>query len=729
MMIFKRSLLALLFILILSGLSAQKKLTPEYIENYFWGSGDPMPKDLTVPAKWENESAVILFQEYNFKFENSGKRVNQVEALRRRIKLQDKAAVDQYSEFSYKEKFDVSSNWNRRVEKVFAGFKIVKPNGEEQIVDVNTAVRIEGTEDYQRKIAIPGLEEGDIIDYYFYSFNPSVFTSMHAFDPVFTPLSAEYPIQEQRITFEVERRFFVAFNSYHDAPELELVSGPRDKLDRYSLIDRDRDKIETTRWFYPYRVLPCIKFQVTFARSNYELLQMRAGLENGETVKKEIDGEDVMDAYEYNFSPYKFEDKKLDAYLEKKGLSLQKDKRKTLDAVFNYMRTTLQVYASELRAVDQAGGLRASDRSDMEYGSNYFRVCREFASYLKTNKIDFQLLIGVPRRYGEIHEVLFFQEFFIILYIPEFEIYAAPVGEHTTLSEFPAFMEGVETYTVPYAKKKSALIKNHFVTSTSHEENKTLQRSEIEIEEDMSALSVKRINTSWGHLKTDEQDRYLMLEDILGEDYAEVGKAKYLDGVKLKKTLISQARLKYKASAEEAQKIQEDRFKAALEDELDMEVPDYLDFNITSTGRKNAAEPFSYEESFLIKTDLIQKAGPNLILEIGRFIGGQVALEKDEIDRTEGVFLDHARSFDNEIVMTIPEGYKVVGLDKLSYNIDNETGGFVSSAKVEGNLLLINTKKFYKHNFEEAKDWPLMVEFLEAAYKFSQEKILLKKAS
>ncbi|MDW3645735.1 MAG: hypothetical protein R8P61_01565 [Bacteroidia bacterium] len=729
MMIFKRSLIFFLFISLLTGLSAQKKLTPEYVESYFWGSEDPMPKGLTVPEKWKNESAVILFQEYNFKFENSGKKVNQVEALRRRIKLQDKAAVDQYSEFSYQEKFDVSSNWNKRVEKVFAGFKIIKPNGEEQIVDVNTAVRIEGTEDYQRKIAIPGLEEGDMIDYYFYSFNPSIYQSMHAFDPVYTPLSGEYPIKEQRITFEVERKFFVAFNSYHDAPELKLVSGPKDKLDRYSLVDKDRDKIETTRWFYPYRVLPSIKFQVTFARSNFELYQLKANLKAGETIKKEIDGKEVMDAYEYNFVPGKFENKKLAAYLAKKNLSLEKDKLKTLEAVFNYLRTTQQVYASELRAVNQAGGLKASDSYAMQYGSSYFKICKEYASYLKTNKIDFQLLIGVPRHYGEIQEVLFFQELFILLYIPEFEMYVAPVSEHAPLASYPAFMEGVETYTIPFARRKSSLIKNHFVVLSGHEDNSTFQRSVIEIGEDMNSLSIKRVNTSWGHLKTDEQNRYLVLSDILSEDYAEIGKAKYLDEVKLKKDLSSQAKLKFKANAEEELEAQKELFKATLEDELDLEVPDYLSYEITSTGRKTANEAFSYKESFLIKEDLIQKAGPNLILEIGRFIGGQVALEKEEIDRTEDVYLDHARSFDNEIVLSIPEGYKVVGLDKLTYNIENESGGFVSSAKVEGGKLLINTKKFYKHTFEEAKDWPLMVEFLEAAYKFSQEKVLLKKAS
>jgi len=652
-----------------------------------------------------------------------------VDALRRRIKLQDKAAVEQYSEFSYKEKFDVSSNWNRRVEKVFAGFKIVKPNGEEQIVDVNTAVKIEGTENYERKIAIPGLEEGDIIDYYFYAFNSSIYDYMHAFDPVFTPLSGEYPIMKQIISFEVERKFFVAFNSYHGAPELKLVSGEGEKLNRYSLEDTDREKIETARWFYPYRVLPSIKFQVTFARSNSELSQLKKSLPEGASIKKKIDGEEVLKVYKSNFAPGRLEDKKLDMYLAKKGLYLKKYKRETLNAVFNYFRTTQQIYVSELQAIDKVGGLKKVDRFSMEYAASYFKLCRRMGSYLRTHKIDFQLLVGVPRHYGKVEEALFFQEFFIMLYLPDLEMYLSPYSEHASLSSFPSFMEGCETYTISYERHNNGLITKHSVKMSSHEDNSSLQETDIEIGEDMNSLSVKRTSTSWGHLKTDEQNRYLLLSDVLPEDYEDAGMTNYLDEVKLKKSLVNQAKIRYKANIVEEKKAQKELFKATLEDELDIEVPEYLGFVITSTGREKFDAPFKYQESFMLKDEFIQKAGPNLILEIGRFIGGQVALEKDEMERKEDVFLDHARCFDNEINLKIPEGYRVVGADKLTYSVENESGGFVSKAEVEGDQLIIKTKKYYKHNFEEAKDWPLMVEFLEAAYKFSQEKILLKKAS
>jgi hypothetical protein len=86
------------------------------------------------------------------------------------------------------------------------------------------------------------------------------------------------------------------------------------------------------------------------------------------------------------------------------------------------------------------------------------------------------------------------------------------------------------------------------------------------------------------------------------------------------------------------------------------------------------------------------------------------------------------RSYHNEVTVEIPEGYIVDGLEKLMYNVDNETGGFTSSAQVaEDGTLKIKTKKWYAHQYEKAEDWPKMLEFLEAAYHFTQTKILLKK--
>ena len=67
------------------------------------------------------------------------------------------------------------------------------------------------------------------------------------------------------------------------------------------------------------------------------------------------------------------------------------------------------------------------------------------------------------------------------------------------------------------------------------------------------------------------------------------------------------------------------------------------------------------------------------------------------------------------------------GLQDLNINVDNESGSFVSTAKLEGEKLPITTKKLYKKNFDRKELWSNYVAFLEPAYKFSQTKIVLKK--
>ena len=118
----------------------------------------------------------------------------------------------------------------------------------------------------------------------------------------------------------------------------------------------------------------------------------------------------------------------------------------------------------------------------------------------------------------------------------------------------------------------------------------------------------------------------------------------------------------------------------------------------------------------------------NYIFEIGKLIGDQIKLEQNELStRQTDIWIPFARTIENNIVLNIPAGYTVDGLQDLNNNIDNESGSFVSTAKMEDNKLMINTRKIYKKNFDKKEAWVNYVAFLEPAYKFSQAKVVLKK--
>jgi glutamate racemase len=59
--------------------------------------------------------------------------------------------------------------------------------------------------------------------------------------------------------------------------------------------------------------------------------------------------------------------------------------------------------------------------------------------------------------------------------------------------------------------------------------------------------------------------------------------------------------------------------------------------------------------------------------------------------------------------------------------VDNEIGIFSTKAVIEGNVLKMNIKKMYKQTRISKDNFSKMLEFIDAAYNFSQRRILLKK--
>jgi hypothetical protein len=172
---------------------------------------------------------------------------------------------------------------------------------------------------------------------------------------------------------------------------------------------------------------------------------------------------------------------------------------------------------------------------------------------------------------------------------------------------------------------------------------------------------------------------------------------------------------------------QKERFEETAKGEYACDdIEDYT-YSIDANGRFSLDSYFTFTESFKAKNALIKKAGPNYIMEIGKLIGGQIDLTEKERDRSANIYMTYPKSFNYQITLNIPDGYTVAGLDKLNKSVDNETGAFISTAKLEGNLLIINTSKQYKNYFEPNSNWDKMILFLDEANQFTNEKILLKK--
>ncbi|MGB0869811.1 MAG: hypothetical protein ACPGSD_09455 [Flavobacteriales bacterium] len=108
-------------------------------------------------------------------------------------------------------------------------------------------------------------------------------------------------------------------------------------------------------------------------------------------------------------------------------------------------------------------------------------------------------------------------------------------------------------------------------------------------------------------------------------------------------------------------------------------------------------------------------------------ISKQVSIKEDELERQYDVNMESSCEILNTIRFKIPDGYEIKGYEKLIKNVDNKTGSFISTAKIENGYLIVETRKVYKSHFVPKEEWLLMVKFLDEAFQFSQENVLLQK--
>ena len=82
-------------------------------------------------------------------------------------------------------------------------------------------------------------------------------------------------------------------------------------------------------------------------------------------------------------------------------------------------------------------------------------------------------------------------------------------------------------------------------------------------------------------------------------------------------------------------------------------------------------------------------------------------------------------SFD--IRISIPDEFEVKGLENFEFDTTSDQGAFVSTAKLDGNVFVLETQKSYDSHYGEKETWPDIVKFLNAANTFTEQKLLLKK--
>ncbi|UOK42462.1 MULTISPECIES: DUF3857 domain-containing protein [Flavobacterium] len=690
------------------------------IKDFFWGNNDTYKKTIDIPEKWKNESAVVIYKNEDYDFHKFGKSVTYRSAIRERVKLQDQAAVTEFSEFTYSEK---SNPRYGTVVKTVIGIKVLKPDGKEIEINVDKEAV---TVDDHKKIAIPNLEIGDIIDTYEYSTESFQSAYDYGFDEVEKTLGGKHPIMSYKLTFQTENDFFVNFNTYNGGPELKEIPLEKRGERKYELTASDIEKNDFPVWFYPLVELPCYKFQVFFARSGkFEKMADAFLPEKEDIVKKTVSKEDVLNYYMNKFKPFgNLGD--IERFLKGKTFATNEEK---VRAVYYFTRHYYYTMYLEAFVAKEANIMYPF----YLYGTNpiFFRsdiaFIDHFMAFLKDNKIEYDIIVGTNRHNGPIKDLLIQENATAILRVnTENPIYIDYFSPFSDLDKFSAQLENTDAYALKVTKLKKVVdVENVKLPSSTYKDNTSKQVTNVKINADFNAIQLNRETALNGHNKDEEQSEKLYFFDYVNEDYTKYETKSLLDRVKNKKDKEKYTK-EFEALINKLKDKRKEELTKETGKEYGVEIEDHS-LEIINTGRFGKTTPFIYKENFAIKNNLIKKAGDNYIFEIGKLIGSQFEVSKKEKNRTNNIYFAFPRSFDDEIIFEIPEGYTATGIEKLNKTVENETGGFTSTAIIEGNKLKIKTFKYYTNYFEPNKNWAKMVDFLDAAYQFNQEKILLKK--
>lgn len=674
-----------------------------------WDDNDADFSVSTVPGKWKEESGVIIAQKTRFSFDKDANKLAVYEITRRRIMLNDRDAVNNYSSVYFR---IGSANDG-------AGIKVIKANGTVQDVSLRNAVYVEDNDDVPStftpyigkantlldksksrvifyKVAVPDLVPGDIIDYgtIFYDDNTVKKMSFIEFDPIYFVCTREYPVISQKFEIDTDNNSFVNSKSTMGAPAFKETGNANTD---YSWEDRDREKIPDTKWVNRMIELPMLKFQIVFSRSENrsdlfigDRGELKQNISPDELAKKMNNLYNRLDGSMY-YSMAK-------AYLKQVGYQDMREE--------DFIQKTY--YILRHMSFYRANG----------FSSELFASC--LTQCLELRNIPYSLVVTSPLTLTKPDDIIFRTEPEWMVKVKDKFIFNATIFSNPY--DFKEEFLNTPAYIINLGKNPTATPIT--LPATKAEENITTNTITASMDTATRNMQVVLQRAATGLAKKKYNYQGLVYTTAFDDDHRSYGGE---DDVRasMKGAVLDSYEEKLRERKKEDKTRKLEAMKKEMEDEYD-NLTAYTEFTLNSDGRTWRKQELNYTNKFGL-SDMVKIAGDNLLVAVPGLIGDQLWISQDDRKREVDAYMDYPESIRNIINFTIPAGYKVVGIQNLNINIDNAVGTFAVQATVENNTLNILVKKHYKQTSIKKEDWPKLLEMLDAAYNFSQKKVLLKK--
>lgn len=647
---------------------------------------------------------VTADREYYAMPKSTTNRTRRMRWNRRMVKLFDAKAIEDFSEHEFGNRVRLDANWFTfgGSDNAF-GARIHKPDGTVKDVDIKESIAIlEGKKGKEkdavgRKIAIPGLEPGDVLEYFTYT--EEWLEDLDLPDVQIIPFD-DYPVAKLVVEGDFSPELTVEYRTYNGFHE-PLVGSNEKGRNVLGLELADIGTLTDKQYICSSRQLPFLRLSTlnnTSALRYYPASLRRGGLYGNiasGTIYRDI--KNALKQVSY------------DDVLGRKVKKIVGDYRKLHPEVTDRDLVDIYWLAGEyVNATDEKCGfsdygfaimmsdlINKAKISDKEATVGFLNSRQSVPTkeIMSWRQPDFGMLLGDT------------------LYMETGKGFCVP-------GELPALYQGEEGAT--FLGNRQMFSDNlapkifKMPGSKSHE-NKIDAASTVSLDIDNNNAAVNFNITATGTSKamaaplTDYQEWVETVEEFLG--------------------IPEKQRFQNKEYDAEARKNEFKDVAASLVRSLIS--PDAAEgtLKVDQRGIVPGASEVKLSGSTVVE-DCLSDAGDELLFNIGKFVGNNLRIDGSQRQRQLDVYFSAPHQLSYDLVFDIPTGYAVdkQSLDNLQVSLNNKYGSYHATASLnDNNQLELHVRERYKTYVVPVDNWSDILDIFDASAEYNDAVVVLKK--
>lgn len=674
-----------------------------------WSSTPADFQKRTVPDRYKNASAVILsyYRELSTDYYRKAtadlvlnlrltRQIDCTDMERMLIQINDKKALKDYSEFTFKTK---SKKWTwgyHHKTQTVLGIRVIKKNGNVQEVSLDDYVDVKegkNDKDLSQKIAVPGLEVGDCIDVFSLD---QIDTQEQQLDPFYFVLRQDEPVLYTKVHCVLDQSLATVYRTMNGAPDFTQTT---DK-DKNAVLDMVMDKpvdAESSIWYNSLEQSPFIEMYITPTKAKVAVVE-KAMRQKGVRGNPDV-------------TPILQDDwKLLKSYVSKGGYS---------------PAGLPSTYKSVFKSAKKEG-MSAEEKADRIYSFEYVsggasqRVFNTVANYLRKLGVEIEMGITTPFGALPVDKLINYNSTSWFFRLKGTDVYYFPGTYPKVASEIPYIYQGRKAYmqdseeqiTIPVSQAEDNKSVNDMVVKLDGTKLDISRKVTYSGEQKMYGQSlVSPDNTLFGSSQLEAYWRYLKYDD----------KDPYSCYTKKESAELKGAFNEYRKNAI-------DPFKAEISSYHDGDPVQVGGYGVDCVGIRRDSSNFVYHVDYVMD-GMVKRAGNNYLLSVGKLIGSSLKLEGKDRERIDDVWRKMAFVDEWNIEIPLPQGYKVSAeaLKKIETSVANECGEFTVKATAGNESVKVYVRKCFAHRVEPVSNWSKLLALVDACSAFADKQMVIAK--